>query len=217
MGKEQKENEVERILRAIQKISYVKPQEVPNIDLYMDQVTTFMDQHLESTKRYSEDKLLTKTMINNYTKNNLLPSPQKKKYTKDHMYLLMYIYYLKNVLSITDIQAILHPLSEHFFGGKGEISLEEIYREIYRIEREQSVAVAKDIVRKYNASRETFSGVKSEEERDYLKTFSYACMLSYDIYMKRQMLERLIDQELMPKEQAAKEEEKKPENAQESV
>ena len=42
-----------------------------DIDLYMDQVTTFMDEHLSDCKRREDDKILTKTMINNYTKNNL--------------------------------------------------------------------------------------------------------------------------------------------------
>ena len=81
------------VIEDMKRIDYIKPEDVPNIDLYMDQVTTFMDKHLETTRRYSEDKLLTKTMINNYTKNNLLPSPNKKKYSKDHMYMLIFIYY----------------------------------------------------------------------------------------------------------------------------
>ena len=80
------------IIDALRKIDYIKPADIPNIDLYMDQVTTFMDKHLESSKRYTEDKLLTKTMINNYTKNNLLPPPEKKKYSRDHMILLIFIY-----------------------------------------------------------------------------------------------------------------------------
>ena len=104
-------DELRKLLDRLNKITYVKPEDLPNIDLYMDQVTTFMDRHLESSKRYSEDKLLTKTMINNYTKNDLLPSPNKKKYSKEHMYLLILIYYLKNILSITDIQSILKPLN----------------------------------------------------------------------------------------------------------
>ena len=54
------------ILESISRIDYIHPGDIPNIDLYMDQVTTFMDAQLASTKRYDEDKILTKTMINNY-------------------------------------------------------------------------------------------------------------------------------------------------------
>lgn len=68
-------NLLNSILGELSSLSYVHPGDVPNIDLYMDQVTTFMDEQLASTKRYPDDKILTKTMINNYTKNNLLPPP----------------------------------------------------------------------------------------------------------------------------------------------
>ncbi len=71
-------NLLNSILEELSSLSYVHPGDVPNINLYMDQVTTFMDEQLASTKRYPDDKILTKTMINNYTKNNLLPPPVKK-------------------------------------------------------------------------------------------------------------------------------------------
>jgi len=193
-----------KLMEDLQSISYIQPQDVPNIDLYMDQVTTFMDQHLEGTKRYSEDKLLTKTMINNYTKNDLLPSPIKKKYTKDHMILLIFIYYLKNFLSITDIRSLLQPMTELFYDGKGELSLDEIYQEIYKIEKEQSIPVAKDIVRKAEFANQTFENVQDETQREYLKKYAFACLLSYDIYMKRQMLEHLIDENFADKKEEQK-------------
>lgn len=66
------------ILKDMSALNYIKPGDVPNINLYMDQVTTFMYEHLHDTKRTTDDKVLTKTMINNYAKNNLLPSPVKK-------------------------------------------------------------------------------------------------------------------------------------------
>ena len=67
----------------IEKIHLIKTEDIPNIDLYMDQVTTFMESNLGSLKRNPEDKVLTKTMINNYAKNDLLPSPEKKRYSKN--------------------------------------------------------------------------------------------------------------------------------------
>ena len=199
MEKKREISEIKKLLENIKKISYIKPGEIPNIDLYMDQVTTFMDQHLEKTKRYCEDKLLTKTMINNYTKNDLLPSPVKKKYSKDHMVMLIFIYYLKNFLSITDIQSLLHPMTELFFDGKGEISLDEIYAEIYEIEKAQAAVVTKDIIHKAQAANQTFSEIEDKEQQEYLRKYAYACLLSYDIYMKRQMLERLIDENFAEK------------------
>ena len=76
------------ILDSLDHVDYIRPEEIPNIDLYMDQVTTFMDEHFSSTKRYTEDKILTKTMINNYTKNNLLPPSVKGAYASSDSDLL---------------------------------------------------------------------------------------------------------------------------------
>ncbi|MDE7212850.1 MAG: DUF1836 domain-containing protein [Lachnospiraceae bacterium] len=182
------------VIENMKKIDYIKPADVPNIDLYMDQVTTFMDKHLETTRRYSDDKLLTKTMINNYTKNNLLPPPNKKKYSKDHMYLLIFIYYLKNILSISDIQKVLKPLAENFFGDGRTLTLEDIYAEVFGLESEQSMIVTRDVVRKYQKSRGSFEDVKDAKERKLLQDFALISMLSFDVYMKKQLIEALIDE-----------------------
>ena len=84
---------LESIMESLSQMEYVKSSEIPNIDLYMDQVTTFMEEQLKSSKRYPDDKVMTKTMINNYAKNDLLPPPVKKKYSKEHVLLLIFIYY----------------------------------------------------------------------------------------------------------------------------
>ena len=63
------------VLKKLAKLNYIKPGDVPNINLYMDQVTTFMEEHLSDSKRHEDDKILTKTMINNYTKDNFCRLP----------------------------------------------------------------------------------------------------------------------------------------------
>ena len=179
------------ILKKMKSTTYVQPGEVPNIDLYMDQVTKFMDEHLESSKRRSDDKLLTKTMINNYTKNNLLPSPNKKKYTKDHMYTLLFIYYLKNVMPMDDTQSVLQPLTDMFFGENGSIDMEDIYKEVFDIEYGQSFSLTRDVVRKYNRSKQSFKDVEDPKEKDFLQAFMFISMLCFDVYMKKTMIEKL--------------------------
>ena len=182
------------MLHKLAKLDYIRPGEIPNIDLYMDQVTTFMDTHLEATKRSEADKILTKTMINNYAKNNLLPPPVKKKYSHDHMITLMFIYYFKTLMSISDIQAVLGPLTELFFDGKGSISLEHIYKEIYQAERDRLPQITKDIINMYKKADSSFSDVTDEEERQYLQTFSFICYLCFDMYIKKEMVENIIDE-----------------------
>ena len=185
---------VATLLKRLAKLNYIKPGEVPNIDLYMDQITTFMDSQLAASKRHDDDKILTKTMINNYAKNNLLPPPEKKKYTKEHVLTLIFIYYFKSILSISDIQNILGPITDQYFGNDtGDYSLEDIYKEVFGLEHQETVNIMKDLAKKFKTSMNTFEGA-SEEEADLLHTFSFICMLSYDVYIKKTLIEKIVDQ-----------------------
>ena len=177
--------------------SSITSKDIPDLDLYMDQIMTLFETHLANHKKNEDDKLLTKTMINNYTKNDFLPPPVKKKYSKEHMYLLIFLYYFKNVLSINDIQKIFKPLTEMFYSNKSEhVSMEEIYRAIFRMERIQTDNLTKDILRRYKASQNLFPEVTDEAEADFLSRFAVICLLSFDAYMKKQIVERLIDETL---------------------
>lgn len=184
---------VNSLLQRLAKLNYIKPGDVPNIDLYMDQVTTFMDEHLSDVKRYEDDKILTKTMINNYTKNDLLPPPVKKKYSKEHIYVLTFIYYLKNILSISDIQKLLNPLTDKFFNKEELPDLEYIYSEIYNMEKAQMASLSKDVVERTQVAKEAFLDVENEEDKDFLQLFSLVGLLSFDVYMKKNIIESLID------------------------
>ncbi len=185
--------EIIDLIRSVQAIDYIAPEDIPDIDLYMDQVTTFMDEHLKSSKRFDEDKILTKTMINNYTKNNLLPPSDKKKYSKEHMVLLIFIYYFKNFLSINDIKSILEPLSSSFFQSKGDFNLNDIYQEIFDLQLETIDTQVRDLIRKLKKSGGTFSEIAEEEERKKLTNFAFICMLSFDIWVKKTIIENMID------------------------
>lgn len=180
------------ILESISRIDYVKADEIPNIDLYMDQVTTFMNDHMKSSKRYEDDKILTKTMINNYAKNELLPPPLKKKYSKEHVMVLIFIYYFKNILSIKDIETLLKPITENYFHTDKELSFTDLYEEVCSLEKSRIDHLKKDITEIYRTSSETFSDA-DEENREFLRLFSFICTLSFDVYVKKQLIEKLID------------------------
>lgn len=189
------------ILESISRIDYIKPEQIPNIDLYMDQVTTFMEEGLERTKRYPDDKILTKTMINNYAKNNLLPPPVKKKYSREHVLALIFIYYFKNLLSIKDIETLLAPITDSYFGSDDGFSMTDIYEEVCQLQKSRIDSMTKDIARIYKDSMDTFADV-SEEDQKMLQNFSFICSLAFDVYVKKQVIEKLIDD--MPKPEPKK-------------
>ena len=183
---------LESILDSLSKMEYIKSSEIPNIDLYMDQVLTFMNGHLEDVKRYEDDKIMTKTMINNYAKNHLLPPPDKKKYTKEHMMVLMFIYYFKNILSIGDIQSILNPLTERYFANGKTLNLQKIYEEVFSLEKGQIEHLKESLTRDYQRASSTFTE-EAQEDKEFLQLFSFICTLSYDIYIRKQIIEKIVD------------------------
>lgn len=174
----------------------IPSEDIPDIELYMDQVTTFMDTRLAATRRYPEDKILTKTMINNYTKNHLLPPSVKKKYSKEHIFMLIFIYHLKNMLSISDIQSLLDPVAESYFSKSEEsgVSLKDIYDRTSALCDDRFEDIRADIQKVLDETKGTYSDFDlPEDEEEYLDSFSFIYQLCYDIYIRKQLIERLID------------------------
>ena len=184
------------ILEEMGNVLNIKSGDIPNIDLYMDQVLSFLDEKLNYTRRSTEDgeeKIFTKTMINNYAKNNLLPSPVKKKYSKEHMMTLIFIYYLKNFLSINDVYTLINPITEKYFEGEGSIKFDEFYDSILDIGEERIELLKKDIQDKFEASSHCFPEYEGEEG-DYMRLFLLISLLSYDVFIKKMLIEQLIDE-----------------------
>ena len=192
------EERLNELLAHLDSLDHIHVDEIPQIDLYMDQVTTFMEKHLGELKRYPEDKVLTKTMINNYAKNNLLPSPLKKKYTQEHILLLVFIYYFKNLMSFTDIETVLSYIPEHHFDTDDESSLAEIYTKVFSMEHGQMDRLKEDVKEKFEKAKETFpsgaEGSAEPENAESLQLFGFICELAFDVFLKKQMIERLADE-----------------------
>ena len=163
-----------------------------------------MEKHLKNTTRYpGEDKILTKTMINNYAKNNLLPPPVKKKYSREHVLLLIFIYYYKGILTINDIQTLLNPLTERFFHKDG-FDLGDVYSEVFGLEEKHVDMLKDDVVRKFQESKDTFEDAP-EDEKAFLQLFSFICMLSFDVYIKKLIIEKVVDCFSMAADEARRE------------
>lgn len=190
-----KDDLLNSIMESLDRVHHIKLEDIPNIDLYMDQVTTFMESKLRSTVRNpGQDKILTKTMINNYAKNNLLPPPVKKKYSREHVLMLIFIYYYKGILSINDIQTLLKPLSDRYFHARGEeLNLGVIYEEIFGMEKTQLDALKNDILNKFETSCQPFKDAP-EGEQEFLQLFSFIGLLSFDVYLKKLLIEKMVDE-----------------------
>ena len=184
---------LKELLKGLDIIDYIQEDEIPDIPLYMDQVTTFMDSRLENaTRKPGEDKILTKTMINNYAKNNLLPPSFKKKYSKDHILLMILIFYYKGFLSISDIQSFIGPLGERFFNPESEYDLSKIYKSVFDLQYGQAENLVKDIMRSFSKANNKFEDAPTEDQ-EFLQMFGFICTLSFEVYVKKLLIERVID------------------------
>ena len=210
MNKQEKKEFIEEVANRIRSLDYIKIDDIPEIDLYMDQVIKFMDDHFASLKRYEGDKMLTKAMINNYTKNRLLPPPEKKKYGQDHMLILIFIYYFKNVLSIKDINSILTPLTENFFEEKDrDVLLRDIYNEVFEVCRGATTDISRSVLKAFDRAKGSFEGEDDEEKKKYLTNFAFIASLCFDVHVKKTIVENMIDRGLLDFKDDANNESKK--------
>lgn len=183
---------IENITQQMKASGIIEIDNIPNIDLYMDQVTTFMDKALGKNKRFEEDKILTKTMINNYTKAKIFPAPLKKKYTRTHLMLLIMIYHLKSVLSIRDIGILFQPVLSVKSLEEQEILIKDIYEGFTKLqlatqqniqssaeEMKATIIYTKDIIEEY------------QEEKS--KKILLVLLLAIRAISEKQLAEKVLD------------------------
>lgn len=183
---------IEEVFKRYTDGSYIKASMLPDLDLYVDQITTFLTRHLAKTIRFEDDKIMTKTMINNYTKNHLLPPPDKKKYSRDHILLMIFIYYFKNFLPISDIKTILGPLTNKYFHKDADLNLEAIYTTLFSKEDTFVQEVLENVMQQFHMSADLFPDAPKADQAS-LREFTFICMLSLDIYLKKQLIEAILD------------------------
>ena len=98
-------------MKQIFKIHIPRWEELPELDLYLDQVVTFIDKYfsnyIENKDENGNNRIITKTMINNYVKQKVLEPPVKKKYNRSNLAYLIIICILKQVYSINDINKLI--------------------------------------------------------------------------------------------------------------
>lgn len=197
-------------------LPFVKSEDIPDIDLYMDQVLTFLERKLAPISGEANDRPVTKTMINNYVKANVLPAPEKKKYTKEHMIYLLLLYCLKSLYSIDDsgkLLAMVRELTEETKtpekekkaeDGKKEegakqspfLSLPEIFDLLNEDLKEQVESTTKSAEEAFEKASASFRDLDcTEEQREELQTFEALMRLSLDAYLKKRFVEHLLTKE----------------------
>jgi hypothetical protein len=173
--------------------------DIPDIELYMDQVTTFIDNKLGFHKRTLKDKILTKTMINNYTKSKILLPSKNKRYNRHHMIQLILIYYLKQILSINDINTLFVPLFKNMTDSKnGADYLCSLYNSFLEVKNDSIEASSAILLQKLKLIDEKAQSFP-EESRESSKILLTVLMLVATASIQKRVAEKIIDDYLQKK------------------
>ncbi len=171
----------------------IKPSDIPDMNLYMEQVTTLIEDKLGHLKRSDDDKLLTKTMINNYTKSGILMPPKNKKYSKQHIILLIIIYYLKQILSINDIHTLLTPILNSMDTTDDDIiSITDIYSTFLELKNDEFKSYYSDFNEKFKVIEKKVDEISSEN-KDTAGLFLTVIMLVAQADAQKRLAEKIID------------------------
>jgi hypothetical protein len=193
------ENSVFNIIEEIAQGGDINISDIPDIELYMDQVTTFIDNKLKYHKRTLKDKILTKTMINNYTKSKILLPSKNKRYNRQHMILLILIYYLKQILSINDINVLFTPLFKNMnTDPDGMEYLGSLYNSFLQVKENSTCDFKEAISQKLkliDAKAEDFPDESKETTRILLTVL----MLVATASIQKRIAEKIIDDYLQKK------------------
>jgi hypothetical protein len=173
--------------------------DIPDIELYMDQVTTFIDNKLGYNKRILKDKILTKTMINNYTKSKILLPSKNKRYNRQHVILLILIYYLKQILSINDISILFVPLFKNITSSNdGAGYLESLYNAFLEVKENNADDLKSILSQKFD-----LINTKAEElpvdSKETSKILLTVLMLVATAGIQKRIAEKIIDDYLTKK------------------
>ena len=187
-------NEVEGIAREMSRAPQLQPEEIPDLEIYMDQLTTYLDKRLSFYSREAEAPFITRSMVNNYSKARLLPPPVSKRYSRIHMMVLSLICQLKRLFTIQDLGRLLAPVSQ-------DKQAEGLYRLFLEAQREV-FARTPEMTRELLAPR--------DGEGDGLEEKS-ALVVQLAVRAQRDLLlaERILDTMETPAEQERRERKRK--------
>lgn len=176
--------------KQIQLNSQLSLDDIPNLDLYMDQVIQLFENKFDVLKRDEQEKVLTKTMINNYAKGKLFYPIENKKYSKDHLMLIAMIYQLKGALSINDVKTTLHQLNKMI--TEENFALANLYESYVQL-AEDSMQQMKSETEQLIHDVEEHSKSLPSQNADYLQELLLVTSLANMSNYYRRAAEKMVD------------------------
>ncbi|UOB79057.1 DUF1836 domain-containing protein [Bacillus sp. ZJS3] len=178
---------INKLLETLHLEKNITLEDIPNVDLYVDQVVQLFENTYADTTRTDDEKVLTKTMINNYAKGKLFIPIKNKKYSKEHIILISLIYQLKGALSINDIKSSLEHINESLLSDDS-FELNTLYKD-YLTLTENNVESFKQNVNNRVSEVSEISSLEDPKLEKFLLLNSLVNMSN----MYRRLAEKLVD------------------------
>ncbi len=179
------------LISALEPDNQLTLEEIPDLDLYMDQVIQLFEKKFSSSKRNDDEKVLTKTMINNYAKGKLLFPIKNKKYSKEHLILISLIYQLKGVLSINDIKTVLDRINTRIH--EEDFGIDPLYNSFLHLSGLNAARFTEDIKGCASEVKEEVAHMKEKDE-DHMEHVLLIASLVNMSNLYRRAAERLVDE-----------------------
>ncbi|TXR66192.1 cytoplasmic protein [Bacillus sp. AY18-3] len=178
---------INKLLETLHLEKNITLEDIPNVDLYVDQVVQLFENTYSDTTRTDDEKVLTKTMINNYAKGKLFIPIKNKKYSKEHMILISLIYQLKGALSINDIKSSLENINESLLNDDS-FELNTLYKDYLSLTEKNVESFTQDVNNLFSEVSE-ISSLEDPNLEKFLLLTSFVSMSN----MYRRLAEKLID------------------------
>jgi DNA-binding transcriptional MerR regulator len=181
--------ELKRVTEELAQANQIQIADIPKIDLYIDQVIQLFESNFEGARRNDKEKILTKTMINNYAKGKLFYPIQNKKYSRNHIMLISLIYQMKSALSINDVKQVLDGVNER--AEKQDLDLERFY-ESYLNLQQRNLELFREGVDKQ--AQDVVEQVEITGEEKELQQVLLIASLVHTSNLYRRAAEKLVDE-----------------------
>lgn len=180
-------------LGKLKKAGLVDPDSMPDIDLYIDQVETYFKNQTADIDSETVKRFLTKTMINNYAKHDMIPRPDGKKYTADHMMMIAMVGYLKGIFKMEEIEYLMKPLVDNYNSDfDDDIDPEIVYRTACETNADFAERMADDIDNNIVMIKKLFQNNELDDD-ERLEVFTLILSLAMRADMEKYIAARLME------------------------
>lgn len=184
-------NNIEQLLAELNLENNIALEDIPEIDLYMDQVIQLFEKNFGKSIRNEDEKVLTKTMINNYAKGKLFFPIKNKKYSKEHLILISLIYQLKGGLSIQDIKQTIEGINEKT--ETGDIPLGQFYQSYLNLYEKNVEIFSEDVLKTEQEAKQEVKRLGADDPEELETVLLIASLINISNFYRR-TAEKLVDQ-----------------------